>query len=517
MMPSRLRGLPRLSLLAAALAAASGCEDGFDTLNTDKTQLVSVEPVMQLNTAVLNSAANLTMLQCETSIVKQHMRIFTGVGACGNFNVDARETSSNNWTNGYQTRARNLIDALGRTEQAPTQSNLHNMIRIWKAYTFMRITDSYGDVPYAEAGKGHLEGVVFPKYDKQEAIYTGPNGILEELATASAALDAAKPRATRDVLYGGDVARWRRLGNSLLLRAAMRLSKVKPDVARQYVQRAVAGGVMQSNADNAVIRHTAEYRNPPGTDLNGGQAHFNYLVADFVNHLKNTQDPRLGAIAVRYPRATNSSSMTAANADRDPANQIGMPMGYDNTNITPAIRADNVPSFYAYSQIDRTRMMDPLAPSFLVTYAQTQLLLAEAAQRGWIPGDPAALYQAGVRAHMEQISSSYTNTAIPTTAISTYLQANPYQATRGLEQINTQYWIASFLVPDEAWANFRRSCFPALAPNPRQDDLGPNERFMRRFGYPDEERAVNPEVKTGISPDEIGSRVWWDTRVSPTC
>jgi hypothetical protein len=517
MKPRRVNRLWQSGPLGAALVALLACDSGFDTLNTDDTRLTGVEPVMQLNTAVLNSAPNLTMLQCETSIVKQHARIFTGVGACGNFNVDARETSDNNWANGYQTRLRNVVDALGNSEGNPALANLHQMLRIWRAYTFMRITDSYGDVPYIDAGKGYLEGIVFPDYDHQEFIYTSEVGILEELANATAALDESLPRPTRDVLYGGDVTKWRRLGNSLLLRAAMRLTKVNPTLAAEYAAQAVAGGVMQSNADNAVVRHTAEYRNDPGTSLNGGQAHFNYLVADFVDHLKEMDDPRLAAIAVRYPAATNNSGQNEANADRSPENQIGMPMGYDNTDIGPIVQAQGLPSFYAYSQIDRRRMMDPVAPSFLVTYAQTQLLMAEAAHRGWIQGDPAAFYANGIRAHMEQISSSYANTAIPASDIEAFLQAHPLEAGRELEQINTEYWIASFLIPDEGWANFRRSCYPRLDPNPRQDDLGPDERFMRRFGYPDGEVTVNPNVQNGVTPDQIDTRVWWDVRVSEVC
>lgn len=502
----------------AAVLSLSACDRGFDALNTDETRLTSVEPAMQLNTAIVASAPNLTMLQCETSIVKQHMRIFTGVGACGNFNVDARETSANNWEAVYGPILRNVVDALATVEATPAdETNLTQMLRIWRAYAFMRVTDSYGDVPYSQVGKGHLEGIVFPDYEEQEFIYTSAEGILEELSNAAAALDAAKPRVTRDILYGGDVVRWRRLGNSLLLRAAMRLSKVNPTLARQYVAEAVAGGLMASNADNAVIRHTSDYRNAAGTALNGGQAHFNYLVHDFVDYLQDTNDPRLAAIAVRYPTATSSSSQTEANANRAPEAQIGMPMGYDNTNINPIAQAAGLPSFYAYSQIDRRRMMDPLAPNFLVTYAQTQLLLAEAVQRGWAQGTAATLYANGIRAHMEQISTNYVNTTIPAASINTYIAANPLQPGRELEQINTQYWIASFLIPDEAWANFRRSCFPALAPNPRQDDLGASERFMRRFGYPDAERVVNPNVDHGITPDRIDTRMWWDVRQSETC
>jgi hypothetical protein len=161
--------------------------------------------------------------------------------------------------------------------------------------------------------------------------------------------------------------------------------------------------------------------------------------------------------------------------------------------------------------------MDPVAPSFLVTYAQTQLLLAEAAHRGWIQGDPATFYENGISAHMEQISNSYNNTTIAQSDIDAFLQAHPLQAGSELEQINTEYWVASFLIPDEGWANFRRSCYPRLDPNPRQDDLGPDERFMRRFGYPDGEVTVNPNVQNGVTPDRIDTRVWWDVRESEVC
>lgn len=517
MMSSRTRGLHRSGVIGAALLFLTACDSGFDTLNTDKTRLTSVDPVMQLNTAIVASPANLTMLQCETSIVKQHMRIFAGVGACGNFNVDARDVSSNNWNNGYGTRLRNLVDALRKTEDEPARANLHNIAQIWRAYTMMRITDSYGDVPYSQGALGFLEGVAFPEYDSQESIYTGPQGILEELSNATAALNASAPRPTSEVLYGGDITKWQRLGNSLLLRAGMRLSKVNPGLAEQYVSEAVSGGVMQSNDDNAVIRHTSEYRNDPGNSLNGGQSHFNYLVADFVDYLQDTNDPRLGAIAVRYVGAAGSGSQTEANATRDPEDQIGMPMGYDNTNINPIAEAAGIGSFYAYSQPDRKRIMDPQAPSFLVTYAQTQLLMAEAAHRNWIPGNAAEFYENGIRAHMEQISTSYNNTMIPESEIEAYIAAHPLEAGRELEQINTQYWIASFLIADESWANFRRSCYPALTPNPRQDDLPEDENFMRRFGYPASERSLNPNVSSGVTPDEIGTRVWWDIRQSASC
>lgn len=495
------------------LVVLSSCDAGFDDLNTDETSLTSVDPVLQLNSAIVNSAPDADRVRCESSIVKQQMRIFTGVGACGNFNVDGRQTSSSNWNNGYQ-QIRDLEDALTVTADEPGRSNLNNMIRILRAYTFMIITDSYGDVPYSEAGKA-LEGTVNPSYDPQESIYTGDNGILEELAGASAALDPSQS-APDDVLYEGDVTRWQRLGYSLLLRAAMRLSKVEPGLAEEYVGIAVSGGLMQSNDDNAIIYHTGDYTNPVGSTMNGGNSHFQYLVEDFVDYLKENDDPRLASIAVRYPGAEGSGDQNEENADRSPENQIGIPMGYDNSDIGPVAEEAGLSSFFAYSQLDRTRMGSQQAPSFLVTYAQTQLLLAEAAFRDWTQGDPATLYANGIEAHMQQLEEYGADTAVPQNEIDAFVQANPLEQGQELEQINTQYWVASYLIGDEAWANFRRSGFPDLAPNPRQDDLGPEEDFMRRFGYPDSEYSVNEsnveEANGRQGPDQIDTRIWWDVR-----
>ena len=88
--------------------------------------------------------------------------------------------------------------------------------------------------------------------------------IIKELTEASAALDASKTIETADILYGGDVVKWKKLGYSLLLRAGMRLSKVDAALAQSTVQKAVAGGVMTSNSDNCFIKHDANYTNGIG-------------------------------------------------------------------------------------------------------------------------------------------------------------------------------------------------------------------------------------------------------------
>ena len=504
--------LGRWVVAVIAVTSLTSCDSGFDALNTDKTRQTSLEPALLLNDAIVGSALNFGNLTCEAMIVRQGVIPFSGVHNCANFNLDNKQTGSNNWNRYYGANVvRELADAIANSSP---DENVHHMARIWRAYAFMVLTDTYGDVPYEEAGEGHLDGAVFPAYDAQEAIYTGAGGILQELAEASAALDPEQPADNRIIFYEGDPTQWKRLGYSLLLRAAMRLTKVQPSLAQEYVRTAVAGTLMESNADNAVIYHTPDYRNPVGTQLTGGEAPNYYLDEVFVDYLQENDDPRLASIAVRYPGAESGSGQTEENADRSPENQIGMPQGYDSNTIVPVAQADGLASFFAYSQIDRTRMASAEAPNFLVTYAQQQLLLAEAAVRGWIEGDPAALFASGIEAHMQQLDAYGADTAVPQAEIDAYLEAHPLEASQALEQINTQYWVASFMNGSEAWANFRRSGYPDVPPNPLQGDLQ-TENFIRRFTYPDAEYSVNEDhLAQAVSrqgADRIDTRVWWDT------
>ncbi|MBD2699859.1 SusD/RagB family nutrient-binding outer membrane lipoprotein [Spirosoma sp. BT702] len=500
--------------LIAGLVSLSSCEKGFDQLNTNPTAATSLNPIFTFNNAIVNTTfPGGSLLIFEEPIVQQMFSPNSGIISGGNFNIDNRGAAGANaalWQRYYRDNVRYLVDALAKTKSDASRQNLYNMMRIWKAYVFMVLTDTYGDVPYTEAGQGYMSANITPKYDTQESIYTD---ILKELSEAPAALDAAKTIEAGDLIYGGDIAKWKKFANSLLLRAGMRLTKVNPTLAQSTVQKAVAAGLMQSNADNCVVRNNANYQNPVGVTLNSTEAANYYLTKTFVDYLKNTSDPRLTSIAVRYVGAKSGPEQTAARASRDPAVQIGMPLGFDNGTIPAQATKDGLATFYDYSQLDRTRMGGLNAPCFLVTYAQTQLLLAEAAQRGWTTGSVADYYNAGVTAHMKQLGDYDATSLVSDANITAYLQKNPYVAAQGLELINTQYWVASFLNGPEVFANFRRSGFPKLTPNPYPGkEIKGN--FINRLSYPDSEISVNGakvnEAITRQGPDNLDTRVWWD-------
>jgi len=498
-------------LLLLPLWGLGGCDKGFDELNINKTAATAINPVFILNNATVNSSFTTGSVFYEVGIVQQMITPNEGVLAGANFNQDIRNNTVQNWQKYYRTVVRHTQDVINQTKALPNRSNLTNMARILQAHAFMILTDSYGDIPYVDAAKGFTDQSFSPKYDTQQTVYAG---IIKELTEASAALDASKTIETADILYSGNIALWKKYGNSLLLRAGMRLSKVDAAQAQQVVSRAAQAGVMELNADNALIRHDANYVNGIGNLLNSTEAANVYLAAPFIDFLKRTNDPRLRSIAVRYVGARSGPEQVAARASTDAAVQIGMPFGFNNSTIATEVTKSRLASFYDFSQADRTRMAKNTAPTFLVTAAQTQLLLAEAAQRGWVTGTTAETYfNRGVRLHMEQLVAFDANSAVPAAAIDAYLRENPYSAATALEQINTQYWVAAFLNGPEAFANFRRSGFPRLTPNPFPGK-GIKGDFIRRLTYPNSEISINnTNVREAIGrqgPDDLDTRVWWD-------
>jgi hypothetical protein len=517
------------SLLVISLVIFASCDSGFDELNTTKTNPLSLDPVFQLNNAVVNinggGFAGGSPLIYDLGAVQQLISPNSGVLTGANYNQDNRNATQTLWQSIYRNVIRNTIDVIKNTKDltgTAERTNLYNMGRILQAYGFMILTDEYGDIPYTEAGKGYIEANYFPAYDSQEDIYAS---IIQELSQASAALNPATKTEPADVLYGGNIARWKKFANSLLLRAGMRLSKVNPTQAAQIVGSLTVADLILENADNAVVRYDANYQNGFGNTLNGSEAANFYLAQPFVDQLKSTNDPRLSSIAVRYKgsksgtdqsNTINGNPPAGVTRTTAPADQIGMPVGHDNSTIPAVATGLGLASFYDFSQVDRRRLTKQSAPYFIVSASQTNLLLAEASHRGWIAeGTVEGYYTDGIRRNMEQMAIYDPGATIATVDIDTYLTNNPFvddgTDETAFEQINTQYWIASFLNGPEVFANYRRSGYPQLSANPYP---GREVEFIRRLTYPNSEGSVNSEnVSVAIErmgPDRLDTRVWWD-------
>jgi len=274
---------------------------------------------------------------------------------------------------------------------------------------------------------------------------------------------------------------------------------------------------MTANTDNAIISHEAIETQQPtnngnGWVLAGVDPDASRLSNTFVTFLKTNNDPRLTYFGTIATAPTDVKDL----GDSDPAIQLGMPNGYDNggtgTNIS---NAPNWPgSRNKYSIVNRKTFARKNAETFLLTHSETQLLLAEAAQRTWIAGSAATFYNAGVTAAMKQLNQVGASPGVSDAEVATYLGAHPYNAATGLEQINTQYWVATFMDEIEAWSNWRRSNFPTLTPVVYLGNVT-NGTIPRRFTYPTGEVATNQANYTAgvaglTNGDKMNSRIWWD-------
>jgi len=506
-----MKRILNIGFVALMLIVTTACDKGFDEMNTSKTGILSMDPAYVLNSAVINSSPPQGILNYELAIVQQMTSPNTGVLEGANFNKDNRNNTLQIWQNYYRLVIKYTDDVITRTKDDATRSNLFHMARILQANAYMILTDSYGSVPYEEGGKGYTGDILFPVYQTQDVIYPD---IIRQLSEASNALNPAGKIETNDVLYNGNVAKWKKFGYSLLLRAGMHLSKVDPAKAAAAVAEAFAGGVILVNADNAVIRHDANYINQVANTLNGTEAANFYLAQPFVDALKGNNDPRLSSIAVRYVGASSGPDQVAKVATHAIADQYGLPMGSTDSDAdNSGAKLPGGGKRYAYSQVDRTRMVKRTSPLFLVTAAQNNLLLAEARFRGWIStGNAVDYFGDGIKAHMDQMVDFDAGSAVATADRDAYVATRlPLFAGDELAQINYEYWVASFLNGSEAWANLRRSGYPQLAPNPFP---GKDVNVITRLTYPSTELLVNSDnVQAAISqqgPDKLDTKVWWD-------
>lgn len=517
-----MKAIKHYILAAAALMFSGACDQDFVEINTDPYAVTDIDPALLFAGA---QRSHLGTWEAEHTIVQQFVNPYNQGATLGfNFNEDIDGVNNPKWDQSYPSVLRSMIQAINLLGENTDRVNLLSMIRIWKAQVFMGLVDNYGDVPYFDAGKAVSEIIFTPQYDDDAVIYAD---LEKELREAIAALNPGGDFVSADLFYGSNaenpsgsaaeqVEKWKKLGNSLLLRLGMRYSKIDASKAETIVKDAVNGGVMTSNDDNAYVKYDGSlYVHDVNNNLRNF-SHFNYAAEPFVDQLKNTDDPRGKYIIANF--ADPGAVAADDNPDTDLANQFGVPIGVTNTQISDpdgpyrGSRAGGL----NYSQINIWTIASPAAPEFWVTYAQTSLLMAEAAHRGWIAGDAQEYYENAIRADMEVYSLYPGVTPIPSTDVDDYL-AHPdvaYNDTDALELINTQYWVVNIRNGTEAFANFRRSGYPELSPNLFNNNL--NGGFARRMTYPDREASANAEsyakAAAAIGGDNLVSRVFWDVQ-----
>lgn len=468
-------------LLLALMLPASGCGD-FEDTNIDPNNTTEVAPE-----ALLAAALRSTRWIADSytgNLWTQYIAQIT-------YNLSSRY----NWANfdfnfWYADALINLEKVIqmntdeATRERARISGSNNNQIavaRILKSFYFHFLTDRWGPLPYSEALKGRAD--FKPAYDSQEDIY---RGIFKELREAVDQIDEGPP-VQGDFMLNGNMDMWRKFANSIRMIAALRLSKVAPDLARtEFVDAMNAGGLTS-------VEENISY--PFLADANNENPWYTRFRTQQLEGLSNTLVDKL--LQLNDPRLHSYGDPSVLSGEHH-----GMPYGIDNPTEDPADIS------WPHSQY--VRGQDTPLP--LVTYAQLLFGMAEAAQLGWIGGDAAEYYYEGIKASLKQwfvndpeVYQRYI--AQPAVA---WNSADP------LPLIGEQKWIALFPQGYESWAEWRRTGYPHLDPAPAA--LNTSGQIPRRQAYPITERDLNNEnwqhaVDTWLGgEDGLDSRLWWDVQ-----
>ncbi len=525
------------SFLLAGATLVTSCTKNFDEINTDpnQTTIDLLNPnFLMSQSQMLFSQTGYDQLLFQAGWVQGLASTYDYYGNGDKYILrgSGRDYYSRTWNAaytaiGYIEEMKNLIKG------DASKTNLDACGTILKVLYMQRITDLYGDAPFAEAGKGKIENITKPKFDKQQDIYMS---MLTQLEAATKALDASKDKPTIDLFYGGEIAQWKKFGYSLMLRVAMRLTEVDKTTAEKYAVMAYNGGTMSAVGDDAVVLTDAANGNQnssAGAYLTSGDFRELKWSKRLIDYMKTTGDPRIPAIAeiaVGNGTAANDAYVVG---DNTASKQQGMPNGYDllggETDISkapgypgatpadPDVEKDVPAPLGKYSRPRFAVYGDRNAANIVLTYGESELLLAEAATRGWATGSAAEHYKNALGADMK-VLARYNKTPIAIVSdpvINIYVDEHPLVAATAMEQINMEHWVLTCTIFDfnEAYANYRRTGIPNLEavdyPNQYYTGGIPN-RMPYPITLPQTNAANYQAAVTSMGGDDFGIKVWWD-------
>ncbi|PCE63632.1 SusD/RagB family nutrient-binding outer membrane lipoprotein [Sediminicola luteus] len=487
----------RIFLSACVLGATLvSCEEGFEEMNQHPEKPTQTVPD-HLYTGILDklnyrgNACLYTYLP-QTSIAVRHST------STPLQNLDLLENRSgidDLWKLYYEKlRDMNrLKEEMDKSAYLPEQHrNQKAMLEILEAQFALMVADAFGDMPYTEAGQGLSDDVYRPVYDSQADVYKMALDKVKA-AVASLALTTETPDGdayldfnSNKLLTGSSDALtnftfFKKFGNAMLIKHGLRLSKLDATAAQDYISTGMAGPLMEASTENAGFTNErargsgdwswARYYGPTYQPSEFLADQMVDDAADMSNIMDaEVYDPRF--YAVFYPNKDGEfrilpNSPDAVAAESPYLAQAGLYPGGSNGNLPEA------PGYAEYEAThsiwNRFYISSNEMPYIMISYAEQQLIIAEAIASGYATGDAQMYYESGVRASVEEflnLEHAQNPDANPDRIITLEaadidaMLAHPevaYNAASALDLIRTQRWIDYINRPNEAWAMMRRT------------------------------------------------------------
>lgn len=463
----------------------SSCKKNFSEINTNPNTSEFALPQTLLAPSLTKIVtANSSRSQRLTNELMQ-VTVNMGDGDGKIFRYQILRSEADYLWNSWYVELTNLKDIYKGGEDNQNTSYMAVSL-ICQAWVYSMLTDTYGNVPFSNSNQGG-QGNFTPKFDSQQDIYTGLFQMLEQantlLTAANATTNAIK--GSSDPVFKGDRAKWRKFSNSLYLRLLMRVSAKTETAAIAKIKeivdtKASTYPLMASNDDSAILRWTgvAPYVSPFAS-WRDADWYTPKLASFFVDNLNEWSDPRVARWA------------TVSNGE-----YAGIPSGY-----APGQAQEGKSTFPV------ALMSEPLLGNIL-NYPELQLILAEAAAKGWVTAKTAqSYYETGVTNGI---------TLWGYTVPANYLTFEKVKWTEGntieqkMQLIHLQKYYAMFFTDLEQWFEYRRTGYPIL---PKGAGLSNGGIMPARLNYPVYVQSANAENYSSAvaaqGADIISTQVWW--------
>ena len=483
----------RYWLLLVVIALLASCTDKFEEYNTDTKNPSEVPGEPLFSNAEKTLSDQISSTNVNNNVWKLFAQYWTETTYTDEANYDIVNRTIADWTFYYYytgavtndgvlsdlKRSKELITAQTPATDADkvVQQNKLYIIDLLQAYSYQRLVDIFGDVPYSEAL--NIDNI-HPKYDDAKTIY---QNLIDRVDADIAGLDDSEGSfGSADLYYNGDVASWIKFAYTLKVKLGITLADADPTLAQSTVESAYENAFTSSDDDCLMPYLT----NTPNTntlyeDLVLSGRHDFVPANTIVNIMNGLNDPRRSS----YFTKLDGSYVGGPYGENDP---------YDN-----------------YSHVGE-RLNDPTFPGILLTYSELQFYLAEAAARGWNVGESAEAY------YNEGIKSSILWWGGTDAEANAYLANPSVNYTSAVantgnwkEVIGTQSWLASYTRGLVGYTTWRRLDYPIFELAPTIDSY---DQIPVRFTYPVNEQTLNADnykaAASAIGGDQLTTKIFWD-------
>lgn len=377
-------------------------------------------------------------------------------------------------------------------EGTTMESSYKGLSKFHKAYMFYQLTMKLGDIPYSETGLGR-EGKVTPKYDLQEDVF---KGILKDLEEAEQYFANGVTFSGDPTPYAGNPEKWRRATNAFRLRVLLSLSKKVGNTSIPVVadfNKIVQDGNLMTDATGFLGLEYTTINMHPVSGTNNIFTSRTIVSSTVIDHLKDLNDRRM-----YYYADPSKAQIEGGKTKQDPDAYVGALVS-DNYDDITAAHLNNT-----YSLINSRYLLNVTSePRMLVTFAEQQLILAEARILGWISNGTAQdYYESGVKAalkHLMNTDANYANgMAIDQAYIDGYFTGEAAFKTTSNEQLE-QIWLQKYLLnfmqdPIQSFYEYRRVGYPEFPINEATSlNVNKKDAIPVRWTYGGTENNYNRE------------------------